>query len=163
MYDLIVIGAGPGGYEAAAYAGKMGKKVALFEKCEPGGTCLNVGCIPTKTLLHTAELYKEAKEGEEIGLLTSGLSVDMEKLNQYKNQVVDTLSGGIEASFKKAKIALFRGEASIIKLDQTDPESGEKFQQVRAGEETVLGRKLLIATGSEPVHLPLPGMDLEGV
>ncbi|MBO4887816.1 MAG: dihydrolipoyl dehydrogenase [Firmicutes bacterium] len=162
-YDLIVIGAGPGGYVAALSAARQGMKVAVVEKQTVGGTCLGKGCIPTKTLLHTAELYKEAKEGEEIGLLTSGLSVDMAKLNQYKNKVVDTLSGGIEASFKKEKIALFRGEASILQLDQTDPETGEKYQQVCVGEESLIGRKLLIATGSEPVHLPLPGMDLDGV
>ncbi|MBQ1366944.1 MAG: dihydrolipoyl dehydrogenase [Firmicutes bacterium] len=162
-YDLIVIGAGPGGYVAALAAARQGMKVAVAEKQTVGGTCLGRGCIPTKTLLHTAELYQEARNGEEIGLLTSDLSVDMGKLNQYKNHVVDTLSGGIETSFKKAKIALFRGEATITMLHQSDEETGEFYQAVQVGEETLFGRKLLIATGSEPVHLPLPGMELEGV
>ena len=162
-YDLIVIGAGPGGYVAALSAAAQGIKTAVIEKETVGGTCLSKGCIPTKTLLHTAELYKEAKNAEEIGLSAPDISVDMERLKAYKDKVVGTLSGGIEASFKKAKVALYKGEASILALDQKDEETGERFQEVRVGEDVLTSRKLLIATGSEPVRLPLPGMDLEGV
>ena len=116
-FDLIVIGAGPGGYVAALSAARQGMKVAVCEKQTVGGTCLGRGCIPTKTMLHTAEIYKNAREGAAIGVIAPDIRVDMNALQDYKNQTVSTLSAP----------------------------------------------RLLIATGSSPVKLPLPGMDLPGV
>ena len=155
QFDLIVIGAGPGGYVAALAAAGEGFKVAVVEKETVGGTCLGRGCIPTKTLLHTAELYKHVKDGEEIGLACEALSVDMEKLHAYKDKVVGTLSGGIESLFKKAKIVLFRGNACITGMDEK--------KTVAVGEEILQADKLLIASGSLPFVPPIPGVDSEGV
>lgn len=155
-YDVIVLGAGPGGYEAALYAAKEGLKTAVVDRGTVGGTCLHCGCIPTKTLLHTAEIYEEAKNAGEIGLSAKEVSIDYEKLQAYKNQVVSQLSGGIEYLFKKSKIDYYQGEGKV---------TGPHTIEVTGAEGTIelSGEHLLIATGSEPVVLPLPGMDLAGV
>ena len=155
QFDLIVIGAGPGGYVAALAAARGGMKVAVCERDTVGGTCLAHGCIPTKTLLHTAELYHQVLGSADRGLESAGLSVNMDKLQDEKNEVVQTLSDGIQSQFKRAKIALYTGEAQII-------ETGE-VKTVRIGEECLQSPRVLIATGTEPVRLRLPGMDLDGV
>ena len=95
-YDLVVIGAGPGGYMTALYASKAGKRTAVIERSHVGGTCLNCGCIPTKTYLHTAGLYREVKKTEAAGLHTEGLRVSMEELKKRKDAVVEELRAGIE-------------------------------------------------------------------
>ena len=154
-FDLIVIGAGPGGYVAALSAARQGMKVAVCEKQTVGGTCLGRGCIPTKTMLHTAEIYKNAREGAAIGVIAPDIRVDMNALQDYKNQTVSTLSDGIRSQFKKAKVALFEGTARIL--------STGDVKSVAIGEEVIEAPRLLIATGSSPVKLPLPGMDLPGV
>lgn len=154
-FDLIVIGAGPGGYVAALEAAKNGMKTAVVESGALGGTCLNRGCIPTKTLLHTAELAREVREGAEIGLCAPELSVDMEQLQRYKNSVVEKLSGGIGMLFQKQKVALYRGKGKLLSPNRV---------QVDGEDTAVLQTKnILIATGSAPVKLPVPGADLEGV
>ena len=155
QFDLIVIGAGPGGYVAALSAAKEGMKVAVCERELVGGTCLGKGCIPTKTMLHTAEIYRNVLEGGPIGIVSQGIDVDMNALQDYKNQVVDTLSQGIRAQFKKAKITFFEGEAKVLGTGSV--------KEVAVGEERISADKLLIATGSAPVRLPIPGMELPGV
>ena len=112
-FDLVVIGAGPGGYVAALEAARLGMRVAVAEKDALGGTCLNRGCIPTKTMLHTAQLAEEAAAGGEIGLCTGPVTVDLEKLQQYKNQVTSRLSEGIGQLFAKQKVTLFKGTACV--------------------------------------------------
>ena len=112
-YQLIVIGAGPGGYEAALRAAKLGKKVAVVERREAGGTCLNRGCIPTKTLLHASAIYRDAKNGAHCGIHTEDIHADMAEIFAYKRAVSQKLSAGIETLFKTAKIDLLRGTALI--------------------------------------------------
>ena len=96
QFDLIVIGAGPGGYVGAIEAANMGKKVAVVERRQVGGTCLNRGCIPTKALLRASRVYREAREGKSLGITVSGASYDMNAMHQRVVQVTDTLRGGIQ-------------------------------------------------------------------
>lgn len=152
-YQLIVIGAGPGGYEAALRAAKLGKKVAVVEKREAGGTCLNRGCVPTKTLLHASGIYRDARGGAHCGVHTDGLRVDMGELFAYKRAISEKLSGGIEALFKSAKLDLLRGTALI-----TAP--GSVRVTDAAGEAAdYTCDDILIATGSVPSRPPIAGLE----
>jgi len=151
-FDLIVLGGGPGGVKAAEEAACAGMKTALVEADALGGTCLNRGCIPTKTLLHTAELYKELRTGEEIGLAAPDVSVDMAKLQSYKNGVVEKLADGIEQKLQKAKVTVIKGRAKLLSPAAVEV-SGETYETER----------VLIATGSLPAKIPVPGADLPGV
>ena len=112
-YELIIIGAGPGGYEAALHAARLGKKVAVVEKREAGGTCLNRGCIPTKTLLHSSQVYHDAKHGAHIGVHTEDITANIEEIFAYKREISQKLSSGIESLFKTAKVDFLRGTALI--------------------------------------------------
>lgn len=163
VYDLIVIGAGPGGYPAAWKAASLGKRVAVAECRELGGTCLNRGCIPTKTLLHTTGIFREVREGEKLGLSARGVSVDGERLKERKEQVVTTLRNGIESQFKKSKIDVFYGVAKVVSENRVQismTEGGEGKDQ----EPVVLeGSHILIASGSRPAKIPVPGIELPGV
>ena len=153
-YQLIVIGAGPGGYEAAIRAAQLGLRTALIERREIGGTCLNRGCIPTKAMLHSAQLYREASQFELFGLHTENTSFDWEKIHQRKNEVVTKLRGGIEQLIKANKIDFFNKSASIL---------GKNDVQLGQGEEILHAENILIATGSVPARPPIPGLDLPGV
>lgn len=148
-YDLIVIGGGPGGYPAAIRAARAGKRVAVAEMAELGGTCLNRGCIPTKTLLHTAEVYREAGSMGEAGLLADGLRVDMAALLARKEAVVQSLREGIASQFKACKIDLFPCMAQA---------AGEGRVLLADGRE-LFSDHILVAAGSEPAALPVPGLD----
>ncbi len=153
-YQLIIIGAGPGGYEAALRAAKLGKKVAVVERREAGGTCLNRGCIPTKTLLHSSAIYCDAKNGAHCGIHADGITADMTEIFAYKRAVSQKLSAGIESLFKSAKIDLLRGTALVTgsgSVRVTDAE-GQRADYTCDD--------LLIATGSVPSRPPIPGLDL---
>lgn len=152
QFDLIVIGAGPGGYVGALEAAGMGKKVAVVERREVGGTCLNRGCIPTKALLRASRVYREAKEGEGLGVTVSGISYDMTAMHQRVGQVTATLRGGIEALFKKGKITTLQGTGRI------EREGVVSVDGVEYGAEHIL-----LAVGSKPARIPIPGLDLPGV
>ena len=156
QYQLIVIGAGPGGYEAAIKAAQLGLKTALVENREVGGTCLNRGCIPTKALLHSASLYRSVQEFESVGLSAEGVSFDVQKVHNRKNQVIEQLRSGIEQLIKANKIDLYRGTGTI---------TGEHDVTVKTEEEEVKlnGENILIATGSKPARPPIPGLDLPNV
>lgn len=149
MYDLIVIGGGPGGYPAALRAAKAGKRVAVAEAGQLGGTCLNRGCIPTKTLLHTAEIYRQAAHMGEMGLSVQGLAVEMPALLAYKERVIQTLREGIAAQFKAAKIDLYPCRAQV---------AGEGRVTLADGQ-TLSASHILVAAGSAPAPLPVPGLD----
>ena len=95
QYDLLIIGAGPGGYEAAFYAQELGMKVAIAEKDKVGGTCLNRGCIPTKALMHSSDVYRDAANGAEVGVEVEGLHANRARIGQRKDEVLDTLRTGI--------------------------------------------------------------------
>ena len=154
-FDLIVVGAGPGGYEAALHAAKLGLKTAVVERREVGGTCLNRGCIPTKALLHASTVYEEAKSGAALGVNAEGLTYDLSAMFAYKAQVVEKLRGGIESLFKAAKVPLLRGTGTLTATN-TISVSGEN-------EGVYTARSILLATGSVPARPPIPGLDLPGV
>lgn len=148
-YDVAVIGAGPGGYVAAIRCAQRGAKVAVIERRHLGGVCLNVGCIPTKTLIHTAELYRKMRHAEDYGLKVKDLRVDMAALIQRKNKVVDINTGGIAALFKANGIAHIEGDAVI-----TAP------GRIRVGKEEIAAKKIIIATGGRPAQLK--GLEFNG-
>ena len=152
QFDLVILGGGPAGTHAASAAAKNGLKTALVEADALGGTCLNRGCIPTKTLLHTAELCREARTGAEIGLVAPEVSVDMAALQTYKNGVVEKLAAGIEQGLQKAKVTLLRGSARLLSPTE-----------VEVNGEVLKTKRVLIATGSLPARIPEPGSDLPGV
>lgn len=152
-YQLIVIGAGPGGYEAAIRAAQLGLTTALIERRDVGGTCLNRGCIPTKAMLHSAQLYREAANFELFGLHTEHTSFDWAKVHQRKNDVVVKLRTGIEQLIKANKIDFFNNSASILGKNDVQLDQGE----------VIRGENILIATGSVPARPPIPGLDLPNV
>ncbi len=157
QFQLTVIGAGPGGYVAALRAAKLGMNVAVIENREAGGTCLNRGCIPTKTLLHSSEAYHAATKSGAIGIHVEGARADMNEIFAYKRQISQKLSSGIEGLFKSAKIELIRGKARI-----TAP--GRILVSLNdGGEDEISSEKIIIATGSVPSRPPIPGLDLSGV
>lgn len=152
-YQLIVIGAGPGGYEAAIRAAQLGLTTALVERREVGGTCLNRGCIPTKAMLHSAQLYREAANFELFGLHTENTSFDWAKVHQRKSDVVVKLRTGIEQLIKANKIDFFNNSASILGKNDVQLDQGE----------VIHGENILIATGSVPARPPISGLDLPNV
>ena len=157
-YDLTIIGAGPGGYEAALdAAGIYGMKTALIEKEALGGTCLNHGCIPTKSLLHSADLYRQMKGCDLFGLRAESVTFDMEKVQERKNEVVSTLRSGIAQMMKQKKVEVITGTGRIL-----DPHTVEVCSPdgtaVRLDTE-----RILIATGSRASVPPIPGAGLPGV
>lgn len=154
-YDLIVVGGGPAGYVGAIRAGQLGKKVACVEMDRAGGTCLNWGCIPTKSLLKNAEVYQlVTKHAADFGLKVEGVQYEWDKIIGRSRKVADKLAGGIEMLFKKNKVDYIRGEASIVKagvVEVTDKE-GKKKQYTAAN--------LLLATGV--VSREMPGLPFNG-
>ena len=120
-YELMVIGAGPGGYVAALRAAKLGLKTAIVENRDVGGTCLNRGCIPTKTLLHSAEVAREAQEAQALGV-TAQATVDFAAAHHRKAQVTQQLREGIEGLFRQQKVDLIRGTGTILAPDQVEVE-----------------------------------------
>ena len=158
-FDLVVIGAGPGGYEAALEAARVYKmKTALVEKSALGGTCLNRGCIPTKALLHSAAIWRQLKEADHCGISVSGMSADPEKMHQYKDEVTGRLRDGIAAMMKQQKVSVFSGAGMITDAHHV------KVTSAGSGEERELETEyILIATGSVVSRPPIPGLDLPGV
>ena len=162
QFDVLVIGGGPGGYVAAIRAAQLGFSVACCEsnpyadpKGEPrlGGTCLNVGCIPSKALLHTSHLFAEAAHGFAAqGISVGSPSIDVPKMIARKNGIVDQLTGGIRGLFKKNKVTLLNGHGSFAG-------GGEGAWQVKVGDETVETKQVVIATGSRARHLPGVAVD----
>ncbi|MEA1879002.1 MAG: dihydrolipoyl dehydrogenase [Bacteroidota bacterium] len=158
LYNLVVIGSGPGGYVAAIRAAQLGMKVAVIEKAEPGGVCLNWGCIPTKSLLKSAQVYDYIKHAQDYGITISGEVVaDFEKIIERSRGVAEGMSKGIQYLLKKNKIDIIEGFGKIIKpgmLEVTDSE--EKTKQIEA-------EKILIATGARSRELPTMKQDGEKI
>lgn len=150
--DLIIIGAGPGGYETALAAAKRGKTVTLFNGAWLGGTCLNEGCIPTKCMCRNAEMISNFKNGEEFGIDDFSFSVDFNKIIERKNNVVSTLRSGIDMMLKQAKVNVVNAVASF-KDSKTVVADGQEYT----------ADYIIIATGSVTKSLPIPGHDLECV
>lgn len=151
IFDLLVIGGGPGGYLCAERAAQGGMKVALFEKKSLGGTCLNEGCIPTKTLLNSSKMYRHAKESEVYGVTTTGVTYDHAKVIDRKNDVVKTLVSGVGATMKGNKV-------TVIKADAVIDGRGDNGFKVVADGTVYEGKRLAIASGSETVVPPVPGL-----
>jgi dihydrolipoamide dehydrogenase len=145
-FDVIVIGGGPGGYVAAIRAAQLGKKTAVVERDKPGGRCLNYACIPAKTLLRTAELYDEARNGADLGLRVEEASIDWEALQSRRASVSESLSSGVKMLWDKNKITLIEGDGSL---------TGEA--DVKVGDDTYQAGAVVLATGS--VALPIPGVE----
>ena len=152
MYDLIVLGAGPGGYEAAAHAGEMGKKVALIEKKHIGGICLNSGCIPTKTLLHSAKILQACKEAEDYGIKAGKLEIDYGKIQKRKKEVVSLLTKGIEGKLKRSGVETIWGEGHLIAKNT-----------MTVNKKDYEAKNILIATGSRPDVPPIKGINSSNV
>ncbi len=150
MFDLVVIGAGPGGYIAAKHAAELGLKVACIDKSENlGGTCLNVGCIPSKTLLQTTEHYHYLMhQGQDFGMKWKELFFDFNALQSKKNEIISGLKGGVASLFKMHGVTFIEGYAEFISPTRlkVTTKTGE-FQEIQA-------TTFLIATGSEPISLP---------
>jgi dihydrolipoamide dehydrogenase len=150
-FDVLVIGSGPGGYVAAIRAAQLGLKTACAESRDTlGGTCLNVGCIPSKALLHASELFEEAAHGTlaKWGVKTSGVEVDLAVMHESKDTAVKGLTGGIEFLFKKNKVEWLKGHATF-----------EDAHKVKIGDRTVTAKNIVIATGSSVT--PLPGVEVD--
>ena len=155
MYDLAIIGGGPGGYVAAERAGAAGLKVVLFERKSLGGVCLNEGCIPTKTLLYSAKVYNYAKTGDHYGVYVSDPSFKYDEIVARKNKVVKKLVGGVKAAMKGNKVEVVAENATIQGRDS----EGIKIE---AGGNAYAAKNLLICTGSEAAVPPFPGLKEAG-
>ena len=155
-FDLVVIGSGPGGYVAAIRAAQLGLKTACIEKREfLGGTCLNVGCIPSKTLLHSSEMYsKVKKEGKTLGILAEDISFDWDLMQERKKKVIQGLNDGVHGLFKKNKVVKIVGEARFETPHQVI---------VKGQDKPISSRFFIIATGSEPTELPFLPFDEEKI
>ncbi len=146
--EVLVLGAGPGGYSAAFRAADLGKKVVLVERWESlGGVCLNVGCIPSKALLHAAKVVEETHEMAEHGIGFGQPSVDIDKLRGWKDGVVKRLTGGLSGLARQRKVTVVRGVGTFISLNQVEVQGPE-------GRKVVSFEQAIIAAGSEPVTLP---------
>ena len=155
-FDLVIIGGGNAGYIPAIRASQLGMKVALIEKREGGhlgGTCLNVGCIPTKALLHTATLLHDAKNGEEFGVNVSDVEFDYPKAAERREKVVTQLRRGVQGLMKKNKVTVYNGVGSFVEPKRIQVQNGEGTEELEAG-------KVLISTGS--AVNTLPGLEFDG-
>ena len=152
-FDTVVVGGGPGGYECAIRLSQNGLKTALVEEAELGGTCLNRGCIPTKTLLHSADIYHDAKNGAPFGVNVGELTFDYAKIIERKNAVAKQLSNGVAFLEKNHGVTVFASHATLADRNTVELANGETRQCDH----------LIVATGSSPARIPIPGVDLPGV
>ncbi|HEY8326011.1 MAG TPA: FAD-dependent oxidoreductase, partial [Ktedonobacterales bacterium] len=154
QFDLVVIGSGPGGYVGAIRAAQLGARVAIVEKQYIGGTCPNVGCIPSKALLHIAQLYAELHEMSKLGItLQATPTFDMSVAVAYKEKVVKQLTGGIGQLLKANKVTIFEGAAEALSPTQV------RVKMKDGSTQELTARKLMLANGSETVKPPFPGID----
>ena len=159
---IIIIGAGPGGYETALLAAKRGVEVVLIESAHVGGTCLNEGCIPTKTFCRNAEVLDSLREGETFGLTDLTYGFDFSKVIDRKNAVVEQLRGGVEGLLNNKLITLVRGKASFKDAHTVTVTPGATPVTIEKSEEYSADH-IIIATGSVSSSLPIPGADLPGI
>lgn len=156
LYDLVIVGAGPGGYTAALQAADFGMKVAIIEEKEVGGVCVNRGCIPTKALLYASHIFSLMQTSDEFGIFTNEISFDYGKMQKYKERSVDTYRQEICRMFEEKKITVVQGKG-ILRRDRTVEVHG------REGKEFYQGKYILLATGAKASVPPIPGSDLPGV
>ncbi|NLC97032.1 MAG: dihydrolipoyl dehydrogenase [Erysipelotrichaceae bacterium] len=151
-YDLLIIGGGPGGYGSALYAAKKGLKVALVEKEKLGGTCLNIGCIPTKTIIQSSSLYENILNSKEFGISVDNVSFDMNKIIERKDNICEKLRNGIAFSLNKSNVEIINGIAKFV---------DDKI--VRVNDTKIKFNNLIIATGSTFSNIAIPGINNEFV
>ena len=154
MFDIAIIGGGPGGYVAAEKAGKNGLKVILFEKKDLGGVCLNEGCIPTKTLLYSAKLYDQARKGDKYGIHIEGAEVDYKKMTDRKTKIIRKLVAGVGLRMKQAGVEVVKAKALI------EGRTPEGNLRISAANESYVTKNILICTGSETFIPPIDGLDI---
>ena len=159
-YDLIVIGAGPGGYVAAIRASQLGMKVAIVEREHLGGVCLNWGCIPTKALLRTAEVYTNMKHADAFGLKAEGIGFDLDGVVQRSRKIAKQLAGGVGYLMKKNKIDVLMGEAKLKPVNGSGPAVVVKGSDGK--ETTYQAKHKIIATGARARTIPQAGLEPDG-
>ncbi|AJE53490.1 dihydrolipoyl dehydrogenase [Paenibacillus polymyxa] len=159
--DVAILGGGTGGYVAAIRAAQLGKEVVIIEKDKLGGTCLHRGCIPSKALLRSAEVYATIKESAQYGIETSGAQLVFPKVQERKEAVVEQLHQGVQFLMRKNKITVLSGKGRVIGPSIFSPKSGAVAVELEDGEmETIVPAHLIIATGSRP--RVLPGLEPDG-
>ncbi len=161
-YDLVILGGGTGGYVAAIRASQLGMKVAIVEKGELGGTCLHRGCIPSKALLRSAEVFRQTKEAEQFGIVTKEPAVNFSKVQERKENIIQKLHQGVQGLMKKGKIKVYHGFGRILGPSIFSPMPGTISVEYENGEENtmIVPNNVLIATGSKPKSLP--GLKMDG-
>lgn len=155
-YDLVIIGGGPGGYVAAIYAAKKKVKVALIEKAEVGGTCLNRGCIPTKSLIESANLFNKIKRASEFGIETENIKINWNSIQKRRESAVKTLCNGVKGLLKSNGVTIYNGEGTIISANTISISKDDEIQEITAS-------KIIVATGSQPIIPPIVGSTIPGV
>ena len=154
--DVVVIGGGIGGYVAALRASQLGARVALVEEKDIGGVCLNVGCIPTKALLRSAEVYETLNNAGDLGLVVDGpVHIDWPAMQKRKTRIVRRLTKGVSSLLKGAEVLVLSGRGRLTGVQTVEVVGDQKTQRIAAD-------KVIVATGSRPIRLPLPGFDLPG-
>jgi dihydrolipoamide dehydrogenase len=151
-YEIVVIGGGPGGYVAALHAAGLGRKTALIEADFLGGTCLNRGCIPSKTYLKHSEIIEQIEKARDWGIEAGPLTLSFDKMKKRKDDVIERLRAGVAFLLKQGKIDVYNGYGSVL-------EGGFVKVKTEAGEETIHAEKVIVATGSTPAVPPIPGLD----
>ncbi|MFF2286367.1 dihydrolipoyl dehydrogenase [Peribacillus butanolivorans] len=161
-FDLVILGGGTGGYVAAIRAAQLGLKTAVVEKGKLGGTCLHKGCIPSKALLRSAEVYQTAVKSEEFGIVTGDVNVDFLKVQDRKNKIVDQLYRGVQHLMKQGKITVYEGLGRILGPSIFSPMPGTISVEMNNGSENemLIPQNIIIATGSRPKTLP--GLPIDG-
>ncbi|MED4805229.1 dihydrolipoyl dehydrogenase [Bacillus atrophaeus] len=161
-YDVVILGGGTGGYVAAIRAAQLGLKTAVVEKEKLGGTCLHKGCIPSKALLRSAEVYKTSREAAQFGVETSDVSLNFEKVQHRKQEIVDKLANGVQHLMKKGKIDVYEGYGRILGPSIFSPMPGTISVERDNGEDNdmLIPKHVIIATGSRPRMLP--GLEADG-
>ena len=159
IYDVVVLGGGSGGYACALRAAQLGLSVALVEKDKLGGTCLHRGCIPTKALLHSAEIADSAREGEQYGVKSSLAGIDMSGVNSYKDGVVSKLYKGLQGLVKSRGVTMVEGSGKLVAADTVEVRASGATGEDGAGTRYT-GRKVVLASGS--YSKTLPGLELGG-
>lgn len=157
QFDVIVIGAGPGGYTAALKAAEFGLKVAVIETKKIGGTCVNRGCIPTKALLYASGMFRMMQNCDEFGVSTDFISFDFQKMQSYKKKAVDRYRGSVEGLFEKNHVEVIYGKGTLRRGRTVEVELAE------GGREFFEGKTVILAAGAVPMMNEIPGADLPGV
>ncbi|MCJ7839372.1 dihydrolipoyl dehydrogenase [Lederbergia sp. NSJ-179] len=159
-YDLVILGGGTGGYVAAIRASQLGLKTAIVENDKLGGTCLHRGCIPSKAMLRSAEVFSLAKRSGEFGIETNQVSLQMEKVQERKRKIVDQLYHGVQQLIQKGNIDVYYGTGTILGPSIFSPLPGTISVELKDDNEMLIPKNLIIATGSSP--RTLPGLNIDG-